>query len=48
MRTMLRTALVLLTLSTACAHAPQGADPISLRRETVPEDKSELSFELFY
>ncbi len=46
---MLRLALLLTTLTsmTACAHAPRSA-PISLRSETVPEDKAQLSFELLY
>lgn len=49
MRAMLRHALLLTLLltPTACAHAPQGG-PISVRKETVPEDKAELSFELLW
>lgn len=48
MRCMLRPALLLTTmLLPACAHAPASA-PISLRSETVPEDKAQLSFELSY
>lgn len=47
MRAMLRDALLLLILATGCAHAPEGG-PRSVRRETVPEDKAQVSFELTY
>jgi len=49
MQVMLRPALLLITtlMSTVCAHAPK-AGPVSLRAETVPEDKAQLSFELLY
>jgi len=51
MQVMLRLALLLLTTLTAtitaCAHAPKTA-PVSLRAETVPEDKAQLTFELLY
>ena len=44
---MLRPALLLFTLATACAHAPQGG-PISVRSETVAEEKAQVSFALTY
>ena len=49
MQVMLRPALILLTtlMTSACAHAPK-TGPVSLRAETVPEDKAQLSFELLY
>ena len=47
MRAMLRPALLLFILATACAHAPQGG-PTAVRSETVAEDKAQVSFELTY
>jgi len=44
---MRRLAPALLVTLMACAHAPPSA-PISLRSETVQEDKSQLAYELTY
>lgn len=45
---MRRFAPVLASVLLACAHGASGSSPVSLRSETVQEDKAELAFDLSY
>lgn len=45
---MRRFAPLLVSALLACAHTPAGGNPVSLRSETVQEDRAQLAIELLY